>query len=285
MTARREIDRRLRTLGEIRDIMNSMKTLAYMETRKLDRFLAMQRQLVEMIEDTAGDFLAHYPDLLTASVPDVRGYVLIGSERGFCGRLNEEVVRYLNASGMNSAAGSVIAVGDRLARRLEGDPRLAGHVAGASASEEVPAVLDGLVRAIGDLQGRRGPLALDAVYHEVERGGLATRALFPPFTGKAGRSPRFAHPPVLNLPPRDFFAELLDQYLFAVLHETLYTSLRAENQRRVQHLDAAIRHLEDKQRELARRSRVLRQEEIVEEIEVILLSVDAPRVGPGTPGS
>ena len=46
----------------------------------------------------------------------------------------------------------------------------------------------------------------------------------------------------------------------------------AENHRRAQHLEGAIRHLDEESGELKRRSNALRQEEIIEEIEVILLS-------------
>jgi F-type H+-transporting ATPase subunit gamma len=63
--------------------------------------------------------------------------------------------------------------------------------------------------------------------------------------------------------------------LFAVLHEMLYTSLMEENHHRVAHLERAVKHLDDQSVELARRSNVLRQEEIVEEIEVILLSASS----------
>ena len=41
---------------------------------------------------------------------------------------------------------------------------------------------------------------------------------------------------------------------------------------RVTHLEGTVKHLDDESAEMARRSNTLRQEEIVEEIEVILLS-------------
>jgi F-type H+-transporting ATPase subunit gamma len=68
---------------------------------------------------------------------------------------------------------------------------------------------------------------------------------------------------------------LTEQYLFAALHELLYSSLMAENQRRMQHMDAAVRRLERTSADLLRRRNILRQEEITEEIEVIMLSVEA----------
>jgi F-type H+-transporting ATPase subunit gamma len=140
----------------------------------------------------------------------------------------------------------------------------------------VGSVLNQLAQSIAMVQREHGPLALSVMYHDSNGGDLRERALFPPFANVPGPKRHFGHPPQLNLPPPVLFAALLEQYLFAMLSELLYTSLMAENQKRVQHLDSAIRHLDDRREELARRSRVLRQEEIIEEIEVILLNVEAP---------
>ena len=68
------------------------------------------------------------------------------------------------------------------------------------------------------------------------------------------------------------FSDLTDHYLFAVLHEIFYISLMAENQRRLQHLEGAVKHLDDETVNLRRKSQIYRQEEITEEIEVILLN-------------
>ena len=85
----------------------------------------------------------------------------------------------------------------------------------------------------------------------------------------------YVHAPLLYLPPHTLLAGLAEQYLFAALHELLYTSLMAENQRRMKHMDGAVRRLEQTSKELVRRRNLLRQEEITEEIEVIMLSVEA----------
>ncbi|MEQ1531113.1 MAG: F0F1 ATP synthase subunit gamma, partial [Methylococcales bacterium] len=77
---------------------------------------------------------------------------------------------------------------------------------------------------------------------------------------------------ILNLPPVDFFSDLVQHYLFAVLHEIFYISLMAENQRRLQHLEGAVKHLDDETSRLRRKAQIYRQEEITEEIEVILLN-------------
>jgi len=279
MTLRRESEQRWRSLGEIRNIMNSMKMIAYMETRKLARFLSIQQRMVADIEEMAGDLLAHFAAVGPPPAPARRAAVLLGTERGFCGDFNDSLVRWLDASGSGLAPGSVIAVGRRLGIRLADEPRVQGAIEGAAASEDVPAVLDTLVQAIAPLQQHPGGVALTVVYHGHDPRGLRERQLFPPFADRPQPKRRYGHPPLLNVAPQRLFAALLDQYLFAVLHATLYESLMAENEHRVQHLDAAIRHLDDRRAELARLGRVLRQEEIIEEIEVILLSVEAPAAG------
>ena len=61
------------------------------------------------------------------------------------------------------------------------------------------------------------------------------------------------------------------------MHELFYGSLMAENTRRLQHMDNAVRRIEQESEELLLKRNMLRQEEITEEIEVIMLSAEAQR--------
>jgi F-type H+-transporting ATPase subunit gamma len=88
---------------------------------------------------------------------------------------------------------------------------------------------------------------------------------------------RYTHAPLLYLPPQGLLTGLVEEYLFAALYGLLYSSLMAESQRRMQHMDTAVRRLEKTSAELVRNRNSLRQEEITEEIEVIMLSVEALR--------
>ena len=56
------------------------------------------------------------------------------------------------------------------------------------------------------------------------------------------------------------------------MYEILYTSLMAESRQRLAHLEGTVQHMEEHSEELHRQGNILRQEEIIEEIEVILLS-------------
>ena len=88
-------------------------------------------------------------------------------------------------------------------------------------------------------------------------------------------APRLPHAPRLQLPPAEFFAELLDQYLLAALYGVLYESLAAENHQRLAHMENALDRLDETVARLAVKRNALRQEKIVEEIEVILSSEQA----------
>lgn len=278
MTARREIERHLKTLDDIRGIMGSMKTLALLETRKLTRRLAAQNRVVESIEAAASDFRGFFP--FTPSLPEDSPHIhlLFGSERGFCGDFNEALLKALPPSPPTDIHRPplLLAMGRKLCSKLEGDTRAVAMLNSASVAEEVEEILNRLVDTLTALQQRYGTFSLTAIYHRADANGLRMVRVLPPFQ-ESPPSPRFGYPPRLTLEPEAFFAALLDHYLFAALHAMAYTSLMAENHRRMEHLEGAIRRLEQDTAELSRRRNILRQEEITEEIEVIMLSVEATR--------
>lgn len=279
MPRRHDIDARLRSLEDIGKIMRSMKNLSYMETRKLTRFLGSQRLVVAGIEEAASDFLTHYPDLL----PQVAGahgsralHLLIGAERGFCGNFNEAVRDGLvpETGPVGPAPALLIAVGSRLATLLRGDPRLVASIPGASAAEEVPAVLSQLVPALSQLTSEQGGRPLFVVHLDPETDQVVADPLLPPFRSVPKDAvPAHPYPPCLNLAPEPFFAALIEHYLFAALHAVLFGSLMAEHQQRVRHLEGALQRVDSRIRELGQRRNLLRQEEITEEIELILLNL------------
>jgi len=273
MSRRRDLEHHRHSLAEIRDIMNSMKTLAYMETRKLARFLDAQHAVVQSIEDVASDLLSFYPETLPEAKAATPVFLILGAERGFCGDFNHILFRHLESSRLAGPPGDplLIAIGHKLHTLLEEDTRVVSWIDGASVVEEIPSVLNQLTYEIISLQGKYGPLEVFSLYHGSEDGVVMQR-LFPPFYGLANRPPRYTHPPNLNLSPTELLIELTDQYLFAALHAMLYTSLMMENHHRVSHLEGAVKHLDDQSDYLGRQCNALRQEEIIEEIEVILLS-------------
>jgi len=277
MSQSRELQLHIAQMEEIRSILNSVKNLALIEIHKLGRFQTMQGQAVANIEQTALDFLDFYHSPI-ADDNTKHICILVGAERGFCGDFNESLINAIAAE----AYPGIIAIGSRLGNRLVDNPlELIASIEGANVAEEVPAILNRLTDTISSLPASMGPratvaptLQLTVVYHDNGSGQIIQRQILPPFPRQQQRTLRYGNPPLLNLEPSNFFSDLIAHYLFAVLHEIFYISLMAENQRRLQHLEGAVKHLDDETVNLRRKSQIYRQEEITEEIEVILLNSD-----------
>lgn len=268
MSRRRELEAHRHSLGEIREILDSMKTLAFMETRKLSRFLAAQRAVRESVEGAAADFLDFHPELLPQSPATRRFILLVGSERGFCADFNAKLLERLPAD----ADVGLLVCGQKLQLTLERDPRVVEVLEGATVAEDVGGLIPRLVAILSRLQAEHGAIALTAIYHDGIDNRLHSQELLPPFQHVRHPAPAPGLEPMLTLAPETLMLELGDHYLFAALNEILYTSLMAENHQRVSHLEGAVRHLDEEGEDLQRRGNALRQEEITEEIEVILLS-------------
>jgi len=276
MSRRRAVAARMETLDEIRGIMGGMKNLAFAETRKLRRFLATQGRVVREVEAAAGELLNFYPERPPPAPPGLAPvWVVLGSERGFCGDFNESLVRELGARTEAEPGARVVAVGYRLHARLRADA-VAARLPGPGVADEVAGALPPLVATLRALERKGGPLTVSVLYHDADLGRVRARRLLPPFDPPP-QAPerRSAAPPALHLAPEALLAALVEHHVFAALHEVFLTSLLAESTARLQHLDGAIRRLEEKGRELTLKANLLRQEEITQEIEMILLHVEA----------
>ena len=172
MTRRRNLERHRQSLAEIRDIMNSMKTLAYMETRKLARFLDAQHAVLQSIEDLAADFLSFYPETLPEAKATKPAYLLMGAERGFCGDFNHALLKHLESALQKHPPVNpvLIAIGRKLYTLLEGDLRVAAQIDGASVVEEVTSVFSQVVRELSALQEQNRMLNVYGLYHGGEDG-------------------------------------------------------------------------------------------------------------------
>lgn len=256
MSSLAALSRRLARLGEISSVMAAMKNLALVESRKLARCAEAQQRMQANIEAALADFLAFHPQPGVVSGPSL--LVVIGSERGFCGNFNARLRAAVPGENREERP---ILVGQRLAARWpEGtEPPLV--VAGATVTEEIPAVLARLLAAIQSAAG--GRIAILA--HD---GGEITLTPVLPLPPPA--APCWRQPPRLQLPPAELFAALLDQYLPAVLERALSASLAAENRQRLTHMENALDRLDETLAALTLKKNALRQEQIVEEIEVML---------------
>ncbi|MCM5569443.1 F0F1 ATP synthase subunit gamma [Burkholderiaceae bacterium FT117] len=275
MAKRRELERQIATFRDISEIVEAMKNLALVEVRRINAFIDAQRRSVDIVEDALADFFDACP--AHRAQPETSGDVwcVIGSERGFCGDFNLALAgeaRSLIDRGERPAA--IVLVGANLASAWDGPADAV--CTGASVADEVPGVMAGLAERIGAAMRPRpglAPRGLVLLMHDDGRPRL--RRLLPlPATGREApaRDARID----LNLAPAAFLEAALRQFLFAAPLALLYESLLSENQRRLDHMDRALRKLDDRLAEFDRKRNRLRQEEITEEIELILLNAERP---------
>lgn len=282
---RREILRHQHKLDEIKSIMNAMKNLAFLETRKVAQHLDNQQKMVTDVEQLAADFLTFYPQLYDSREQGFTLWILFGSERGFCGDFNQALLTRLgelrhrihDTSAASSTSDPVILVGSKLHALSEDDIQPSINILGAEVAEEILAVLTNIVANLSELQSQYSPnglqLNVNVLYQDMQTQGIKTCELMPPFQ----QTPEFTedhHAPMITLGPKHLYGELVQQYLFIALQEIAYMSLMTENHRRVQYLDGATRYLDKSSQQLTHRYQQLRQEEITEEIEVILLNAE-----------
>ena len=79
MSHLRDIELHSRSLKDIRDIMNSMKSLAYMEARKLSHIVEAQHAVTEQIHAAASDFVQFNPAPPPAAPSALRVQILFGT--------------------------------------------------------------------------------------------------------------------------------------------------------------------------------------------------------------
>ncbi len=278
MGKRRQVKEHIGSLKEILSIMDAMKSLAMMESHKLARYHKHQQQLTDSVRHALLQVSGHYADeeqdLNTQPL-----YLLIGSERGFCGAYNEQLLTCLEQQSPPPQS-PIIGVGSRLAGPLARDYPDAIALPGASVADEVANLLSRLLNTINQLRKEHGPIHLEVIHFQPEQHRPQCQKLLPPGPGQSR-----GVPPLINLPPEQLLEELLEHYLFALTHTWLYAALLAENQQRMQHLEQAGNHLEQQLDSLAMHNNTLRQEEIIEEIEVILLNSAVQGMGDGETGN
>ncbi|MCK9258222.1 MAG: FoF1 ATP synthase subunit gamma [Azoarcus sp.] len=267
MSKRRELENHIDSLADIGELLGAMKNLALVESRRINTFIDAQRAAASIVEHTLADFIADYSAHIVSAPPHGEVLCLIGSERGFCGDLNQRLIAA--TEGMTKGA-QIVLVGSRLADAWTRD--FAASIPGAGFADEVQNVLANLVATLTPLlQGSRqlGLPALSLLY--LGDAGVIHHALLPAPAPRRG-GPQRSHALQLNLSPQAFHAGLIDQFLETALSGALYDALLHENQLRLEHMEQAGHRIDEQLEDLGRRSNRARQEEITEEIEIILLS-------------
>ena len=267
MSQRKEVEARLALFDDLSGILGAMRSFALAELRRVNKRDAAQQQVVESLTPALDDLAGTLPARTAGgAAPDGHpGYdiwLLFGSVRGFCGSFNEDVMRF----GLTAAGGQspLILVGERLHGMVE-EREGAQCIGGAEGALDASAAIDRILAAVTGLRGDGGLFSLSVCIRDEQ--GARSQRLWPlPVTPRD----RGGYPPLTYAPAGEVAAGVAEHYLFHSLLAFLLRSIRVENHMRLIQMETALRHLERGSEELQRQRNRLRQEEIVEEIELMV---------------
>ena len=266
--------RHIDSLTDISDIMSAMKYLSIMESNKLSRYILHQKRTMQSIELATQDFLHFHPKLLGKIEPKLHIIVVLGSERGFCGNYNESLYQsvedYLNVQQNPDLEIKIVTLGYKLHHKFEKNTQLHKELSGPKLAEEIPNVISKLIRSISHMLDNHQASQLTVIHHSEESPHPIFRKILPTFETLASHT--YSTPPQTHLSNKTLFYSLLDEYLFASLNQVFYAAFMSENQYRIRHMENSLNKLSEKITALSLKRNEIRQEEITEELEVIMLS-------------
>jgi len=279
-----ELASRARTVAQLGDIVQAMRTLASARRRQAQERFSGLEGYAAATRAVLGEALALLPasfEPLTAR-STARRIVVLFSEHGFVGPLNDRLLDTALTLRRGTEA-DLVAVGSR-GRRL-------CRERGANASEagDMPTAVAGVQstaqRLIEDLfgaiaEGRVGEVHLVFAEHRppVAWDPRVLR-LFPPEVTAPQRSDAIL-PPLHTLEPQVLVSRAIEEYAFAQVSWAVGEAFASEQAARFVAMDSARHHIEDKLAELRALERQLRQEAITSEILEIASGAESTEAAP-----
>jgi F-type H+-transporting ATPase subunit gamma len=270
-----EIEARIAATHQLDAVIAAMRGIAASRSHEAHARLAGIRAAAATAGAAIGEVLAFAPESAAASNRSAQDSgdggdvcVVMGTEQGFVGALNDELAAHALHHG-GTGVRRWLLVGSRLVSAA------AGHGMTCSWSAPMAAHPDG----IPQLAVR----VTDAIYARLTGGRRATRVsvvsalpgesrlriaqrTLVPFDFTRFEVPQRAQPPLVNVAPARLITGLVEFYVFVELCEALMLSFAAENEARVRAMLAARANVQQRLNDLTQRYRALRQDEITSEI-------------------
>jgi F-type H+-transporting ATPase subunit gamma len=265
------------TAEEIQSIVRVMKSLSTVSIEQFDRAVAALDAYQETVELGLRAALreGRPPPAGPPGAARARAVVVVGSERGLCGRFNETVVLHaLHGPLSGDPPPRLLAVG------LRGADRLSAAGREPDALADLPGSAEGLTAATQrviltlDRWRRAGEAADIRVCYNRRRpgGGLEplTDRLSPADPNWLDRLAREPWPgrglPLLGDEREALLPRLLREQIFLGVYRALARSLASEHAARLSAMQAADRNIDERREALAGRYRKKRQEAITAEL-------------------
>ncbi|QID18838.1 F0F1 ATP synthase subunit gamma [Nitrogeniibacter mangrovi] len=149
MSKRRELVRHIDSLTDIGELLGAMRSLALAESRRIATFIDAQRDSATIVRQAYAQVLHDHGHHWQQPAIHGRVVCVIGTERGFCGDLNQRLVADALGTTADTEATRWLLIGTRLADAWPADaPTPEARLGGAGMADEVLAVQTALVAAL-----------------------------------------------------------------------------------------------------------------------------------------
>ena len=262
MSQRLLLEERLSLYDDLSGIVGAMRSFALAELRKVGKREQAQQSVVNELENVLGVISEGFSSYKTVPLDHHEGDIglLLGSVRGFCGSFNEDVVRFWKAQ--MCSTDPVILVGERLHNLIPDLDNLI-FIEGAEGCLDAVSVIDKIIQVIQGV-GFNDNLGLVVCFRD--NGEVKNQRLWPLADNLL--NPKIPTPMTYTTTD-EVIITVAEHYLFHKLLIALLQSIREENHMRLIQMETALRHLDEGREELLLKRNRLRQEDIVEEIELM----------------
>jgi F-type H+-transporting ATPase subunit gamma len=268
----------LETTGDIQSIVRTMKALSSVSIRQYERAEEAMADYARTVDLGLTALLRQRREaglsLLGADSGVGReGLIVIGSDRGLCGRYNDTITRFAR-SRLDDRPVVLGVIGARVVARLEADGRR------AEAFHPLPGSVEGLSRLVQtviveiDRWTRVQGVGQVWLVHN-RREGRSTakpqaRRLLPLPDSYLRELSEADWPgrslPLFRMNPDRLMSWLVQQRLFVVIYRALAEALASEHATRLAAMQAAERNIEERRDDLRQLYRLRRQETITREL-------------------
>lgn len=274
MSDSREVENKLKTNNDLRDIVNAMKAFSGLNIRKTAESLDSVRQYEDGIKDAIGNLVLYYPEtgaFLKSGTKRV--LVIFGSDLGLCGSFNDRLAEFIST--VKETGDDIFVIGRILREKL--DAMNIGYIDSLQSVATPEGIRTAMLESsakIAKLYSEREAADLVFIFsclsEKTETPEFIFERILPPGTDLY--SGPFRERPLLYLAPEFIFNELLEEFLYISLYRCYIESIRAENWYRFKSMERAMENIETKIRDLNALYRYSRQEEITQEIIEIIQS-------------
>ncbi|MBE7444395.1 MAG: F0F1 ATP synthase subunit gamma [Planctomycetia bacterium] len=267
-----DIEKKIRALYTIEDIVGAMKAYAGVTMRRTEDIVHNIRAYEKNLLLAMADIIRHYPGIsLKEQNKGKRILVAFGSSQGLCGSFNEKM--FDAVSGIITGNDILFVIGKRLKMSLE-----LKHVSYGDYSDSV-ANISGIRPALKETVSKIMNIYKKEAYYKLafvftyifeKKAEISVEQILPPDINKVSVLSPTRIPPFTYLEPKIIFNKILEEFLFISLYRCYVESLRSENWYRLRSMDGASETLKRQLSNLNSVQMYTRQEEITEEMLEIL---------------